>query len=75
MFILCQCVCAYCSGEKYEEQLSSSTRKKVTFDSNVQTYEHVTVYESTDLLLDKNDASDKEVEEEKVHLARSILAS
>ncbi|WOH01801.1 hypothetical protein DCAR_0521186 [Daucus carota subsp. sativus] len=60
--------------EKSEEQLSLSTRKKVTFDTNVQTYEHVTVYGSTDLLLDKNDVSEKEMEEEgdkKDGLARS----
>lgn len=34
------------------EQLSFSTRKKVTFDSNVQTYEHVSINESFDSLLD-----------------------
>ncbi|XP_050365160.1 eisosome protein SEG2 [Argentina anserina] len=34
--------------DKPVEQLSLITRKKVTFDSNVQTYEHVAINESTD---------------------------
>ncbi|KAK1397919.1 eisosome protein SEG2 [Heracleum sosnowskyi] len=62
------------SDEKSEEQLSVSTRKKVTFDSNVQTYEHVTVYGSTDSLLEKNDASEKDVEEEKEEEEKDGLA-
>ncbi|KAL8146916.1 hypothetical protein AgCh_004590 [Apium graveolens] len=53
------------SNVNSEEQLSLSMRKKVTFDSNVQTYEHVTLYGSTDSLLEKNDASEKEAEEDK----------
>ncbi|KAK9945011.1 hypothetical protein M0R45_010543 [Rubus argutus] len=38
--------------DKPVEQLSFSTRKKVTFDSTVQTYEHVSINESFDSLLD-----------------------
>ncbi|KAM0005389.1 putative protein JASON [Helianthus debilis subsp. tardiflorus] len=38
---------------KKEEPLS--TRKKVTFDTNVTTYEHVDVYDSTESLLEKNE--------------------
>ncbi|PWA34103.1 serine/threonine-protein kinase pakF [Artemisia annua] len=40
---------------KSEEPLSVSTRKKVTFDTNVTTYEHVQVYDSTESLLEKNE--------------------
>ncbi|KAL4558630.1 hypothetical protein LXL04_036831 [Taraxacum kok-saghyz] len=43
------------SREKNEEPLSLSTRKKVTFDTNVTTYEHVQVYDSTESLLEKNE--------------------
>lgn len=35
--------------------MSFSTRKKVTFDTNVTTYEHVQVYDSTESLLEKNE--------------------
>ncbi|KAD4584323.1 hypothetical protein R6Q59_036724 [Mikania micrantha] len=38
-----------------EEPLSLSTRKKVTFDVNVTTYEHVQVYDSTESLLERNE--------------------
>lgn len=40
---------------KNEESLSISTRKKVTFDTNVTTYEHVQVYDSTESLLERNE--------------------
>ncbi|XP_076929821.1 uncharacterized protein LOC143594380 [Bidens hawaiensis] len=41
---------------KNEEPLSVSTRKKVTFDTNVTTYEHVQeIYDSTESLLEKNE--------------------
>lgn len=43
------------SRVKNEEPLSVSTRKKVTFDTNVTTYEHVQVYDSTESLLEKNE--------------------
>ncbi|KAF9688513.1 hypothetical protein SADUNF_Sadunf02G0204800 [Salix dunnii] len=42
-----------------EEKLSLSTRKKVTFNSNVTTYDHVSVEESTDFTLGKEDGGDK----------------
>ncbi|KAG6785468.1 hypothetical protein POTOM_011200 [Populus tomentosa] len=42
-----------------EEKLSLSTRKKVTFNSNVTTYDHVSVEESTDFTLGKEDCGDK----------------
>ncbi|KAI3829780.1 hypothetical protein L1987_03908 [Smallanthus sonchifolius] len=44
------------SREKTEEvQLSLKRRKKVTFDTNVTTYEHIQVYDSTESLLEKNE--------------------
>nr|XP_043637250.1 uncharacterized protein LOC122608227 [Erigeron canadensis] len=43
------------SSEKKEELLSVSTRKKVTFDTNVTTYEHIQVFDSTESLLEKNE--------------------
>lgn len=46
---------------KLEEQLSLSTRKKVTFDTNVKAYEPVSVHESTESLPD----NDKDVEKQK----------
>uniref|UniRef100_A0A5B6YK39 Eisosome protein SEG2 n=1 Tax=Davidia involucrata TaxID=16924 RepID=A0A5B6YK39_DAVIN len=46
--------------DKSEEQLSLSTRKKVTFDSNVKTYEPVSVHESTDFLPESDKDSEKE---------------
>ncbi|XP_052184726.1 protein JASON-like isoform X2 [Diospyros lotus] len=48
-------------GDKLEEQLSFSTRKKVTFDTNVRAYEPVSVRESADLLPE----SDKDINKEK----------
>ncbi|KAM7521743.1 hypothetical protein LguiA_011645 [Lonicera macranthoides] len=48
--------------DKTDEQLSLSTRKKVTFDSNIKTYEHV-VYESTDSLPEKDKFNEKEKNE------------
>lgn len=38
---------------KLEEQLSLSNRKRVTFDSNIKTYEHIPVDDSTEPLLEK----------------------
>ncbi|KAF7120687.1 hypothetical protein RHSIM_Rhsim13G0039200 [Rhododendron simsii] len=46
---------------KLEEQLSLSTRKKVTFDTNVKAYEPVSVHESAESLPD----NDKDVEKQK----------
>ncbi|XP_071717646.1 uncharacterized protein [Rutidosis leptorrhynchoides] len=40
---------------KNEEPLGVSTRKKVTFNANVTTYEHIEVYDSTESLLEKNE--------------------
>lgn len=37
------------------EQASLSSRKKVTFDSNVKTYEHIPVNDSTESLLEKKE--------------------
>ncbi|XP_071721417.1 uncharacterized protein [Rutidosis leptorrhynchoides] len=42
--------------EKTEVQpLKLKKRKKVTFDTNVTTYEHINVYDSTESLLEKNE--------------------
>ncbi|KAK1428429.1 hypothetical protein QVD17_17263 [Tagetes erecta] len=41
--------------EKTEVPLSLKRRKKVTFDTNVTTYEHIQVYDSTESLLEKNE--------------------
>ncbi|KAM1234440.1 hypothetical protein ACFX2I_004035 [Malus domestica] len=46
--------------DKPVEQLSFSTRKKVTFDSNVKTYEHVSTNEATDPLLDSKENGKEE---------------
>ncbi|XP_024981813.1 uncharacterized protein LOC112518376 [Cynara cardunculus var. scolymus] len=43
------------SRGKIEEPLCLNTRKKVTFNTNVTTYEHVQVYDSTESLLEKNE--------------------
>lgn len=43
------------SREKPEVPLSLKRRKKVTFDTNVTTYEHIEVYDSTESLLEKNE--------------------
>lgn len=43
------------SRGKNEEPLCLNTRKKVTFNTNVTTYEHVQVYDSTESLLEKNE--------------------
>ncbi|XP_004292231.1 PREDICTED: uncharacterized protein LOC101308152 [Fragaria vesca subsp. vesca] len=48
--------------DKPVEQLSCIARKKVTFDSNVQTYEHVAINESTDILLDSKECQKEEGE-------------
>ncbi|OMP05273.1 hypothetical protein COLO4_08951 [Corchorus olitorius] len=68
--------------DKAEEQLgsasSSNTRKKVTFDTNVKTYEHVLVNESIDLEL-RNDEEEGEkegkVKEEKLAKPRESETS
>ncbi|XP_022769877.1 protein JASON [Durio zibethinus] len=54
--------------DKAKEQLSSgsSTRKKVTFDANIKTYEHVLVDESSDFQLD----NEEEEGEKKENLAK-----
>lgn len=44
------------------EQLSCIARKKVTFDSNVQTYEHVAINESTVVLLDSKESQKEQGE-------------
>ncbi|XP_065876791.1 uncharacterized protein [Euphorbia lathyris] len=49
---------------KPEKQLSLSPHKKVTFDSNVTTYEHIKVEESTDLSVEKEDGSKRKEKEE-----------
>ncbi|GAB4830077.1 hypothetical protein Ancab_019718 [Ancistrocladus abbreviatus] len=54
---------------KSEEQLSSGTRKKVTFDSNVRTYEHVSVVEAPEIL------SQREKEDEKGIIGSSAKPS
>ncbi|KAJ0809678.1 putative protein JASON [Helianthus annuus] len=43
------------SREKTEVPLSLKRRKKVTFDTNVTTYEPIQVYDSTESLLEKNE--------------------
>lgn len=43
------------SRGKNEEPLCLNTKKKVTFNTNVTTYEHVQVYDSTESLLEKNE--------------------
>ncbi|EXB53515.1 hypothetical protein L484_005945 [Morus notabilis] len=43
-----------------EEQPNLSPRKKVTFDSNVRTYEHVSTYDDSDLLRESEDFEKKE---------------
>lgn len=51
-----------CRDVKSEEQVSLSTRKKVTFDSNVKTYEPVSLDEDTKLQLEKSEAKGNEEE-------------
>ncbi|CAN6545292.1 unnamed protein product [Malus baccata var. baccata] len=48
--------------DKPVEELSFSTRKKVTFDSNVKTYEHVSTNETPDPLLDSEENGKEEEE-------------
>ncbi|KAF3436107.1 hypothetical protein FNV43_RR23199 [Rhamnella rubrinervis] len=55
---------------KPEEQVSFSTRKKVTFDSNVRTYEHVSTHEASDVLPESEESGKKE-KEEKLSLSKS----
>ncbi|CAK7349327.1 unnamed protein product [Dovyalis caffra] len=47
-----------------EEKLSLSARKKVTFNSNVTTYDHIPVEESTDFTLGEEDGDKREEKEE-----------
>ncbi|XVE72881.1 hypothetical protein DITRI_Ditri11bG0073700 [Diplodiscus trichospermus] len=58
--------------DKAEEQLSSgsSTRKKVTFDTNIKTYEHVLVDESTNFEMHNEEGEKKEKAKEE-SLAKS----
>lgn len=49
--------------DKPEEQLSSSTRKRVAFDSNLENHEHVSVCESTVSLPEKDKVCEKEKRE------------
>nr|GMD64140.1 protein JASON [Ipomoea batatas] len=58
------------SQDSFEEKLSLSARKRVTFDENVRTYEHVSVYESTETLPEKTDMSEKE-KEKPIHSSSS----
>ncbi|XP_052170490.1 uncharacterized protein LOC127786839 [Diospyros lotus] len=51
------------SEQPVEEQLSLNTRRKVTFDTNVKTYEPVPVRESTDFLPETEKETDKKEEE------------
>ncbi|XWS76211.1 hypothetical protein CRYUN_Cryun01aG0156200 [Craigia yunnanensis] len=64
--------------DKAEEQLGSgsSTQKKVTFDTNVKTYEHVLVDESTDFELHNEEGEKKgEVKEENLVNPRESYTS
>ncbi|KAF2292694.1 hypothetical protein GH714_026766 [Hevea brasiliensis] len=47
-----------------EKQLTLGARKKVTFDSSVTTYEHVSVEESVEFSAENEDGSKREEEEE-----------
>ncbi|XP_043690602.1 protein JASON-like [Telopea speciosissima] len=51
--------------DKPEEQLSFSARKKVTFDLNVQTYEHVPAPEATNYSSENDEEKERGKEEEK----------
>ncbi|GAV85727.1 hypothetical protein CFOL_v3_29161 [Cephalotus follicularis] len=46
--------------DKPENQPSSTSRKKVTFDSNVKTYEHVFPHEGADFLAKNEEGSEEE---------------
>nr|XP_043611126.1 uncharacterized protein LOC122582760 [Erigeron canadensis] len=63
------------SREKTEAPpLSLKRRKKVTFDTNVITYEHVQVYDSTESLLERNEKGEtfpKSKDEDSVALSTS----
>ncbi|KDP26485.1 hypothetical protein JCGZ_17643 [Jatropha curcas] len=48
-----------------EEQLSLSARKKVTFNSNVVTYEHISVEESTEFSSEKGNGGERKEDKEK----------
>ncbi|PON44348.1 eisosome protein [Parasponia andersonii] len=58
--------------DKPEEQPSLSTRKKVTFDSNVKTYEHVSTHEDSEKLPESEDAT--KTKEDKEDLANLMLS-
>ncbi|KAJ4968912.1 hypothetical protein NE237_015613 [Protea cynaroides] len=51
--------------DKPEEQLSFSSRKKVTFDLNVKTYENVSAPDTTNYSWEKDEEEEKGKEEEK----------
>ncbi|GMN49036.1 hypothetical protein TIFTF001_018202 [Ficus carica] len=58
--------------ERPKEQPNLSPRKKVTFDSNVRTYEHVSTYEESELLPESEDVEkNKEKEEDLAKLSLS----
>ncbi|CAI9107569.1 OLC1v1006952C1 [Oldenlandia corymbosa var. corymbosa] len=63
------------SSDKPEEQSSSNTKKKVTFDANVTTYEHVSVFESVDSLPEHKEASHQGKEDTGVSSSDSRLTS
>ncbi|XP_021888540.1 DNA ligase 1 [Carica papaya] len=53
------------SSGKPEEPLSSASKKKVTFDTNVKTYEHVWPDESIDFSLEQEEEEEEEEETSK----------
>lgn len=61
--------------DKPEEQLSFSTRKRVTFDSNVRTYEHVPTHEASNVLPENEEGGKEEKEEHKENLSLSKSSS
>ncbi|KAF4358208.1 uncharacterized protein LOC115714273 [Cannabis sativa] len=61
------------SQKQPEVQPSLSTRKKVTFDSNVKTYEHVSTHDDTDVSpVSEEDVKKKEKEKERDHAKLSL---
>ncbi|KAL7126725.1 hypothetical protein ABFS83_14G206600 [Erythranthe nasuta] len=57
-----------------EVQLSPSPRKRVTFNSNVTTYEHVSVQDSIDSLPHPNGDVDRESEDENSVLTKNVVS-
>ncbi|VFQ86268.1 unnamed protein product [Cuscuta campestris] len=54
-----------------EEKVNLSTRKRVTFDENITTYEHISVKESTESLPEKPVEAENEKQEEKPNRSSS----